>query len=446
VRKLKKVFDGIAFDEIHLTKSGSTDVTLAVNALHTSTITGLTGTLMPNDPSDAYWPLFRIFGNDTHRFPFARTQRQPYKGLMEFNKEYTATVSIENNSEDGSYKKKIPYLKNPVGFWEFMAPKMIRRTGEDPLVIASFKKAGLVMPDAEAKTIIVKPDPKQIALMLATMQEFDVEFQKYKQGLANKGLNAEKTFLINTSYVISRMTRMRMGATCPDYINVKLAEQNLPPIYMGAKGGGKMDHVYNIVAAKRNKGEKVLILSDFKVMQRLMAEELKMFNPILFDTSWNKEKRQEAFDQFNQDPTNTVFIAGPRAVGLGVDLAGGPDSLCRTVISTDLLWRPGEQQQAWARIQKPAKEKYTVEIYILVLDATIDQHVYNTFYSKMFAAEQALDRKVVTKKASAFDVTKFVDQVLADRDKMLAFLEEAGEEEMSYIPYIEMFQMEERTV
>jgi hypothetical protein len=173
-------------------------------------------------------------------------------------------------------------------------------------------------------------------------------------------------------------------------------------------------------------------------MQRLMAEELSVFRPILFDTSWNGGKRQDAFDLFNEDPDYKVFIAGPRGIAEGVDLAGGPDSKCRTVISTDLLWNPGRQLQAWSRILKPAKEDYLVDVFVLILDASIDKHVYNTFYSKLFAAEQALDRKVVSK-VKTFDVGAFVDQVLADRDRMLEYLQASSEDDMSYMPYVDMF-------
>jgi hypothetical protein len=443
-RRLKHRYDGITMDEIHQIKTGSSDITLAALSLHAKEFNGLTGTLMPNDPSDAYWPLFRMFGNGTHRFPYEKTRQAPYKGVTEFNADFTDTLTVENRERETSYKKKIPYLKNPVKFWQLMAPKMIRRTYDDPLVVQSLDKAGLKVPKSDRRVLVVPPDPKQAALILASMQEFDQQWRDYRTQLTSRGIDSGRTQLINTAYVVSQMTRMRLGATCPDYINVKLGEQGLPPMYLGAKGGGKMQRVYDICLNKCSKGEKVLILSDFRVMQNLMAEELALFKPILFNTSWNKDKRQEAFDLFNEDPDYKVFIAGPKAIGLGVDLAGGPDSLCRTVISTDLLWRPGEQLQAWARIMKPAKEEYTVEVYILVLDATIDQHVYNVFYSKLFAAEQALDRKVVTKKDKAFDVSAFVDQVLSDRDRMLAFMTAAGEDELAYMPYVEMFQMEDR--
>jgi len=449
-RRLKKRYNGAALDEVHLFKSGSSDYCRAALGLHLPNIAILTGTLMPNDPRDAFWPLFRAFGNDTHRFPYARTQGLPYGGVTKFNSDFTENLVVrnverENGEIKSSYKKRIPYLKNPIKFWQFMAPKMIRRSYEDPLVIQSLQKAGLTIPDVDEKLIVIPPHPEQAAMILASMQEFSAEFKKYREELAAKGTE-DKTHLINSSYVISRMVRMRMGATVPDYINIRLAKHGMPPLYKGPSGGAKMDQVYNIVQSKCLKGEKVLILSDFRDMQSVLEKELMMFGPVRFDTGWDGTRRQEAFDQFNTDPASQVFIAGTRAIAESTDLAGGPDSLCRTVISTDLLWNPGRQRQAWARVQKPAKEKYSVEIYILILDASIDKHVYNTFYGKLVAAEQALDRRVVTKKARPFDVAAFVDQVLNDREKMIEYMEKAAQEELSYMPYLNLFTMEDRIV
>jgi hypothetical protein len=58
---------------------------------------------------------------------------------------------------------------------------------------------------------------------------------------------------------------------------------------------------------------------------------------------------------------------------------------------------------------------------------SIDEHVYNTFYAKVAAAEQALDRKVINRRAHQIDLRWFVDRVLSDREGLLSYLKEEGE-------------------
>lgn len=443
-RRLRKRYDSATFDELHNCKDIKAMITQRTTSIHVREVCGMTGTLMPNAPSDAFWPLLRTFGNDTFRFPYGYTGSAPREGQLQFDRDFTDTVLIENVKTGTHYKKAIPYMKNPVKFWRMMAPKMIRRTFEDPMMRESLRKAGLCVPRYEVRHVMVKPDPLQAALMLGSMQDFDEHFREYQNSLVVEGTGQAQ--LLNRARVISQMMRLRLGATCPDYINERLTEAGLPPLYLGPKGGAKMEQVFNLTQNKCLKGEKVLILSDFRCMQKILMEELAIFRPILFNTSWDGTRRQEAFDAFNEDPDRQVFIAGPRAIAESVDLAGGPDNKCRTVISTDLLWNPGRQIQSWHRILKPARDEYAADIFILMLEASVDRHVYNTFYAKLFAAEQALDRKVVSK-VKAFDIGGFVEQVLADREKMLEYLQAVGEEEVYYLPYIEAFgrlQNEER--
>lgn len=218
------------------------------------------------------------------------------------------------------------------------------------------------------------------------------------------------------------MVYLRIGATCPEYFNTKLAKQKKPAIYDGPLGGGKMIDIQNICATKVAAGGKIVVLTDFVEMRKSLSKMLCDHNPITFDGTWNDEERNENFEAFLEDPTRKVFIAGTRQIREGTNL-----SSANTVICCDLLWEPGLQQQAWSRAFTPTSEKRTCNVYVLMAKNSIDEHVYNTFYAKVAAAEQALDRKVINKRAHQVDLRWFVDRVLSDRDGLLAYLKEEGE-------------------
>lgn len=408
---VKDFFTGAIIDEIHTIKSLDSDTGKSVRSIRAKRRMGLTGTLMPNTPADSFWPLHWVFKGGSAQFPYHQKE-----GATQFYDRFCEYINIKRGHGLKDSRKMLPYLKNPVAFWELMSSKMVRRNYEDPLVKASLEKANRYYPDIEFHRVESTMDPKQAALMVSAINHFEQNFNEYANQVAQAG------HLLNQAMVVSQMVYLRIGATCPEYFNVKLAKVGKPPIYDGPLGGGKMSDIQNICATKTAAGEKVVVLTDFVEMRKSLSKMLQEHNPIVFDGSWSDEERNENFEAFLEDPTRKIFIAGTRQIREGTNL-----SSANTVICCDLLWEPGLQQQAWSRAFTPTSEKRTCNVYVLMAKNSIDEHVYNTFYAKVAAAEQALDRKVINRRAHQVDLRWFVDRVLADRDGLLSYLKEEGE-------------------
>lgn len=408
---MKDYFTGAIIDEIHTVKSLDSDTGKAIRSIRAKRRMGLTGTLMPNTPADAFWPLHWVFKGGSAQFPYHQKE-----GAIEFYDRFCEYINIKRGHGLKDSRKMLPYLKNPVAFWELMSSKMVRRNYEDELVKASLAKANRYYPDIEFHRVESKMDPKQAALMVSAINHFEENFNEYANQVAQQG------HLLNQAMVVSQMVYLRIGATCPEYFNVKLAKANKPAIYDGPLGGGKMSDIQNICATKTAAGEKVVVLTDFVEMRKSLSKMLQEHNPIVFDGTWTDEERNENFEAFLEDPTRKIFIAGTRQIREGTNL-----SSANTVICCDLLWEPGLQQQAWSRAFTPTSEKRTCNVYVLMAKNSIDEHVYNTFYAKVAAAEQALDRKVINRRAHAIDLRWFVDRVLSDREGLLSYLKEEGE-------------------
>ena len=410
---MKDFFTGALIDEIHTIKSLDSDTGKAVRAFRAKRRMGLTGTLMPNTPADSFWPLHWVFKGGSAQFPFHQKD-----GAIEFYDTFCEYINIKRGHNLKDSRKMLPYLKNPIQFWELMSSKMVRRNYEDELVKASLAKAGRYYPDIEFHRVESAMDPKQAQLMVAAINHFEQNFNEYANQVAQAG------HLLNQAMVVSQMVYLRIGATCPEYFNVKLKKKDpkAADIYTGPLGGGKMSDIQNIVATKTAAGEKVVILTDFVEMRKSLSKMLVEHNPIVFDGTWSDEERNENFEAFLEDINRKVFIAGTRQIREGTNL-----SSANTVICCDLLWEPGLQQQAWSRAFTPTSEKRTCNVYVLMAKNSIDEHVYNTFYAKVAAAEQALDRKVINRRAHQVDLRWFVDRVLADREGLEAYLKEEGE-------------------
>jgi hypothetical protein len=429
-KRIGNRFSMIGVDEVHNIKNPLTAQSKAIMGLmHAKRRVSMTGTLMPNHPQDAFNPLSWTFGSSNEKFAFPRGK----SGLDQFNAEYTEKIIVE--SENSSYAKAVPFIKKPRQWWGWKASKTHFRSYGDPKVIAGMLQAGLVIPTFKTIPVELVPGPKQGITLAASIDQFDKLFTEYSAALKEKAKANEKVYLLNSSQIFTRMNLMRYAATVPGFLNDKLAALGKPAVYDGPYGGVKMEHVKSLVMQKTEAKGKVVIFSDMRPMQALLEKELVYYNPIRFQVSWNAEKRAKMFKLFREDPDYTVFICGPRAVKESIDLSSAD-----TVISTDLLWSPGIQTQAWSRVLTPRPQAREVECHILLTKYSIDSHIYGTFYSKIAAAEQALYGRTLTKADKSFDVKYFVDQILSEKTAIMQWLIESGEEDMDFMPVFQSLQ------
>lgn len=438
-KRLRKRYTMLIDDEIHGCKDDLTATSRTAFSMRGRRRMGLTGTLLSNSPMDAYWPLHWTQNAQTQNFPY---HRQP--GEKEFDTRFCDQVFLERaaGSETDStgkvvqsiklVKKRVPFLRNPPDFWSFMEAKVVRRTYQDPLFIKTLTANGRMMPTVDIHKAVCPMVPAQAQLMLAAMKDFKGTFDKLAEQAKSK--NQE----VNPTLVISQMTSMGIIATCPEMINQKLGIE----AYKGIDGGGKLSQIKKLIDEKvLQGGGKVLILSDFLAMQKTVEAAVKtQCEVIRFQTSWDDETRKEAFDAFQQDDAKKVFIAGTRAIREGVDLSSAD-----TVICCDLLWSPAFQTQAWSRIMAPATRERICNVYLMLSKNSIDDHKYNVFYSKIVAAQQAMDRRVTEKRALSVDITSFVSRILDEQMSIESYLRDQGEAVM-YMPQLKLSDLELRAV
>ena len=437
-KRLKKRFTAIIPDEVHNMKDHKTLTYKAVSRMRSRRKYAATGTFISNGPSDAYWIFHWMFGGACSAFPYAQM-----KGQTDFDLRFCEHATLEKpaglDEETGevlkkTVRKRLPFLKNPADWWRFISPKFLRRNYSDPLYKQSLVDAGMFQPSIEIKKLVCTMTPQQIKLMLSALRNFKDIYEKHK-------LEAElKNRDVNKAFVISQMSTMCMIATVPEAINEKLGVL----AYEGPNGGGKM---YNITTLARNRvlaGGKVLILSDYLAMQRGLEKEFQDLGlgVIRFKTSWDTEQRQEALEEFANNPEMTIMVAGTRAVSESLDF-----SAANTCICCDLLWAPAFQQQAWSRILQATKRLRECEIFMVLSGNSIDEHKYDTFYAKLVASEQSQDRKVVSRKAMMVDIKWFADRVIEEEANLSLQIRDLGlDEDVFLMPELETSFMAERMV
>lgn len=420
-KRLKKLFTTAVLDELHTVKSGDSLAANAGMSFMADLRIGLTGTLLSNSSMDAYWPLHWIFRGPSLLFNYERDA-----GERKYKSDFCEELFIQSSVGKNGRTKTLPFLKNPPDFWRLMAPLMVRRNYNDPVFQQALREAQLFMPTIDPQKVQCNMSKEQAMLLLSSIKDFEKKFADIEAEAEEKGHS------LNGTLVMSQMNLMRIAATVPDMLNDKF-----PGVYTGPEGGGKVTDLLNLMPELTAGGKKVIILCGFRKMQTILEKLLAPYNPIRFKGGKGKQ-RKEFFDTFRNDPTKLVAIAGTKAIREGVDLA-----CADAVICTDLLWEVAFQRQAIARVLAPRPEPRVAKVYTLLSRYSIDEHIDHVFYSKVAGTEQAMDRRVITRKATDVDMKLFVTRVLEEEEKLSNYLREAGED-IVLLPQLDISRFEER--
>jgi hypothetical protein len=437
-KRFKKFFTATVVDEAHNMKTHTGNTYRAISRLRCRRKYGMTGTFISNGPSDAFWILLWVLGGPNGKFPYAYST-----GAKAFDDRFCEHVMMEKpagiDEETGQVlkkmvSKKLPFLKNPADWWRFIAPKFLRRNYSDPLYEQSLLEAGMFKPNIEIQKMVCPMTPEQIKLMLSAMQNFKDVYDQHKVEAENQNKD------INKAFVIRQMSTMCTIATSPEVMNQKFGKT----VYTGPDGGGKLYPVVASIKEKVAAGSKALVLADSIAMQVAMTKALREegLKVIRFLPSWGLEKRREAQELFLEDPEHTVMVAGTRSVSEALDLSSADWCFCM-----DMLWAPAFQQQAWSRILQAIKRKRTCGIVLVCSGNSIDEHKFDTFYSKLVASEQSQDRKVVSKRAMVIDMKSFAEKVLVEQEHLSLQLRELGlGDESFFLPEFNTDFLEARMV
>ena len=161
-------------------------------------------------------------------------------------------------------------------------------------------------------------------------------------------------------------------------------------------GSGKMLLLDKLLTRFKEKGDRVLIFSQFVIMLNLIEEFLllKRLQYRRLDGSTNSDKRKQAIDQFN-DPTSNdfCFLLSTKAGGLGINL-----QTANRVIIYDSDFNPQNDLQAIARAHRIG-QKQEVQIYRFVASCSVDEDIIQRAKNKMVLDHLVIQNMDTTGKA-----------------------------------------------
>lgn len=254
-------FDMIVVDEVHKCKSNQSQQGKNLLKLNKAKYqVGATGTLLLNNPLDAYVPLKWI-----------GAERSNYSTFRYYYCNY-----------GGPFGNMLVGFKNVHVLQDQIKKYSLRRT----------------------KDILDLP-PKNIIHEYVDMSDAQsIFYENVKAGIAQ---SADKVKL-NAANVLSLVTRLRQATACPSI----LTSESIP--------SAKIDRAEDLAEQILTSGYKLVIFSTFKQTVYELAQRLKQYKLVIATGDQKDFEIENAKKQFQEDPATRVFIGTWQKCGTGITL------------------------------------------------------------------------------------------------------------------------------
>lgn len=306
-------FDMIVVDEVHKCKSNQSQQGKNLLKLNKAKYrVGATGTLLLNNPLDAYVPLKWI-----------GAERSNYSTFRYYYCNY-----------GGPFGNMLVGFKNVHVLQEQIKKYSLRRT----------------------KDILDLP-PKNIIHEYVDMSEAQsIFYENVKAGIAQ---NVDKVKL-STANVLSMVTRLRQATACPSI----LTSEAIP--------SAKMDRAEDLAEQILASGYKLVIFSTFKQTVYELAERLKQYKLVIATGDQKDFEIEDAKKQFQEDSSTQVFIGTWQKCGTGITLTAAsylifldtPFTEAEFTQASDRIYRIGTKESVFIY---NLVTRYTVDERVLEL-------------------------------------------------------------------------------
>lgn len=326
--KSKNKIDMMVLDECHVCKNPSSQQGKNLLKLSSKYMVGLTGTLLLNSPLDAYVPL-KWIGVDNSTYSNYRYYFCEYSGPF-------------NNILSGY--KNTDVLK-------------------DELDVCSLRRT---------KELLDLPEKNIIHEEL----EMNDDQSKFYSNIVNGIVDEVDKVDINTSTILSMVTRLRQATACPSI----LSTEGISAV--------KIDRAVDLVEQIINSNEKIVIFSVFKHTLSELAERLQKYNPVICTGDLSDKIISENIDKFQNDEIHKVMLATTAKMGTGITL-----NRASYAIFIDTPWTEAQALQCEDRIHRIGS-KEPVFIYYLWTKDTIDERVKQILETKGAMSDYIIDDKL----------------------------------------------------
>ncbi len=340
IDKLKKKKWLVAvIDEAQNIKNPSSGQSKAVRSLRAATHIALSGTPVENRLSD-YWSVM-----DFANKGYLGTQKS-------FADEYVKPIQVMGNERQAAHFRRIT------------APFMMRRLKTDRSIITD-------LPEKMEQNITASLTARQAALYKSTLDEAMRTIE---------GMGDEEGNLFKRQGLILQMI-LALKQIC-NHPAQYLKNDDWDPAL-----SGKVELLLDLLRATGDAGEKVLVFTQFTEMgshlQDIIAERTG-YRPLFLHGGCSLKQRQQMVDEFQNSPSQRVFLLSIKAAGTGLNLTAASH-----VVHFDLWWNPAVEAQATDRAYRIGQKK-NVMVYRFITHDTFEERIDRMIQDKKRLADMTV--------------------------------------------------------
>ncbi|MCC7377621.1 MAG: DEAD/DEAH box helicase [Verrucomicrobiales bacterium] len=336
-------FQALVLDEAQFIKNPGAQVTQCVKQLKAQTRLALTGTPLENRLLDLWSIVDFIQPN------YLGTQ-------VDFNETYEAP------REDAAGQRI-----NRRRLSAKLRPLMLRRLKQ---------QVAKDLPDRIEERRDCDLGEEQRKLYLAELRR---SRDQVMQALQTKGLAQSRM------HVLAALTRLRQICCHPQLVGSDTAS-------------GKTETLFELLEPLMEKGEKVLVFSQFVEMLKLLEKECGTRSIVTHILTGNTKDRQEVVRQFQEETRPAVFLLSLRAAGTGLNL-----TTASYVILYDPWWNPAVEAQAIDRSHRIGQTR-TVNAYRLISPGTVEEKIWDLQQKKAQTISDVLGEEGFARNLSSTDL------------------------------------------
>jgi superfamily II DNA or RNA helicase len=199
------------------------------------------------------------------------------------------------------------------------------------------------------------------------------------QALQTKGLAQSRM------HVLAALTRLRQICCHPSLVGSDTSS-------------GKTETLFELLEPLMEKGEKVLVFSQFVEMLKILERECGTRSIVTHILTGNTKDRQEVVKAFHEETRPAVFLLSLRAAGTGLNL-----TTASYVVLYDPWWNPAVEAQAIDRSHRIGQTR-TVNAYRLISPGTVEEKIWDLQQKKAQTISDVLGEEGFAKNLTSTDL------------------------------------------
>ncbi|MGL5152510.1 MAG: SNF2 helicase associated domain-containing protein [Clostridium sp.] len=212
----------------------------------------------------------------------------------------------------------------------------------------------------KSEVLLELPDKIEKKYYIELNKEQKKVYQSYVANI--KSIMEDQNFEGDKITILSYLTKLRQLCLHPELIIEN---------YKG--GSGKIEVLLEVVKERIEKGEKILLFSQFTSMLSIISKMLDKNEMQYFyiDGKVTAKRRMELVNEFNNYEGGAIFLISLKSGGTGLNLTSAS-----TVIHFDPWWNPAVEEQASDRAHRIG-QKNVVEVLKFIAEGTIEDKIIN---------------------------------------------------------------------